>query len=126
MYDPYVYMSLINIDAMDLSEDPSLPVEKLPEPILSNRFSNRYLRGPWSSYREGNALMLLLFITESLSLCLYKRVARESRLKTRSLRVTTPYDNFLIKVMKYGMLIVDTKTNQDVCFIFGAFPCCFA
>jgi len=40
MYDPHVYKSLVNIDEIDLSEDPSSPVEiLLPDPIMSTASS---------------------------------------------------------------------------------------
>ena len=35
MFDPHVYMSTIDIDEMDNSEDPSLPAENLPNQISS-------------------------------------------------------------------------------------------
>ena len=43
MYDPHVYMSVINSDEMNLSEDPSLPVETLPDQILSSTVSSTYI-----------------------------------------------------------------------------------
>ena len=35
MYEPHVYISTINIEEMDLSDDPSLPSENLPYQISS-------------------------------------------------------------------------------------------